>query len=190
MSSLVSQPSQFTFLFRAPQFTSQGTGAILRPPCALLPAERGKSTTVSTTKVTFANCILVLVALTFALAENRRYYEQGYEEDKWTDMLRTALVTISLTQVGLLCKQQTLERKRNAQNTERTALIFPIEIGLHLVVLPPRVNMEVRFHLLGTSSILSLSDVALLIYLLRLYHFLRLIYAVSRFSSCQACFHA
>lgn len=191
MPSTVSRPSQLTTFSPAFSLISRSTVAQLRSSCALLPAESGKSTTVSLTKVSIVNCALVLVGLAFALAENRRYYEQGYEEDRLTDVLRIGLVTISLAQVVLLCRLHASERKRNAQNSERASLIIPIlEIGIHLIVLPPRVNMEVRFLLLGTSSNLSLSDVVLLIYLLRLYHFLRLIYAISRFSSWKACFHA
>jgi hypothetical protein len=133
-------------------------------------------------------------AIALAFAENNRYYKQNYIEDSLTDALRVGLMALSLVQIGLICKKYALMRKNNAKNTDETyrnPLLIPLlEMGIHLMVLPPRVNMEIRFYLLGTSSILSLSDLALLICLLRLYHVLYLIYVISRFSSSKARFHA
>ena len=152
------------------------------------------TTTVSLATVSYANCLLMTAAIALALTENNRYYDQSYDEDALTDALRLGLMAISLVQVGLICKKYALVRKNNAKNTEETRrnpLLIPLlEMGIHLMVLPPRVNMEIRFYLLGISSILSLSDLALLICLLRLYHVLYLIYVISRFSSSKAHFHA
>lgn len=111
-----------------------------------------------------------------------------------TDVLRLTLIMISLVQIALILKYYALNSKKtvkpNYEENRRFSVSFLLEICLHLLVLPPRVNLKMKFYQLGTSFTLSLSDIAFILTICRLYHLLRCIYHFSYYHSPRATFFA
>lgn len=133
------------------------------------------------------------VALSFA--QNERYFANGYREDEFTDSLRVANILVSFGEIAILGRYYRLlnahDRQVNSgQIHEYHPYTFSLELGVHLLLLPPRVNSEPKFYLLGTYTVISLSDFLFLLTLLRLYQLPRFAYWCLQFNSRRAYFHA
>lgn len=151
--------------------------------------------------ISLTQALLTLFCLAFAYAATFRYATTlNYTEDTLTDALRTASIILSIVQIVLVGKYYTLylalgveigswERFTDMRNSGLVRYIVA-ESVIHCIELPPRVNWETEISMLGRTSLLSISDVVLVLRFTRAYHILRVGYWLSNFNSPRGYFFA
>lgn len=143
--------------------------------------------------------ILTLLFLVVTYEGNERYTaENADSEDSLTDICRLLAIIISLCQIAALLHYHRSRMRlqppfsmKNCSNYQQlhTKSILA-EVILHCIVLPPRVNASWKLFQLGTYARLELSDVIFALGLARMYHFRRVIYWISSYSSRKAVFYS
>lgn len=148
-------------------------------------------------KNTIANFILFLASVAICYYESQIYFENHYQEDLLNDVLRVGNCLISIAQIWLVIQHCSVYGKHwiDKRFQLKPQGVYwekwlALEILIHLIMLPPRLNYEVTFYLLGTSQVLTLSDLELMLVMLRSYHLPRMLFWISRFSKRKSFFYA
>ena len=160
---------------------------------------RGGSGKLEMRVVRVAEVSAVLSGVFFVVAyqANEEYsVEGGAIESTTTDILRLLSLVLSLCHLTVILRYHSLLSRLST--SQRVSLhLSPskpsqkwlcLELALHCIVLPPRANYRWKVYMLGTYTYIALSDIALLVSLLRVYHLPRLYYWKSRFSRTHAYF--
>lgn len=135
------------------------------------------------------NALLSLSVTATVYLGNLQYFANGYREDRLTDAVRIVGLLMSAVQVLIVFRQFRVQWRRTIDGRHKAGCRLIVEVGVHLLVLPPRVNATHTFYFLGTSAVVSLSDFYFLLAAIRLYHILLYLYYSSTYLSRKAEFH-
>lgn len=180
------------------EISSVGSVEPLRECGADLPAlnHHYEPTVIRSIKV---SGVLTALFLAVTYEGNERYTADNEDsEDSSTDICRLLAVIISLCQIAALVHyhrsrmrlQPPFSQQKCSNYQQLQPKILLVEVLLHCVVLPPRVNASWKLFQLGTYARLELSDVVFVLGLARIYHFRRVIFWISSYSSRKAVFYS
>lgn len=146
------------------------------------PSSHQQSKTALERRLVFSSLLAFVLFVVFAVVnyEATSLYtsHNDYREDSATDFLRVLAMLLTLTQVVLLCNYHAVHNRYTKlfTNSRGEEKYLGLEIALHLLVLPPRVNFDFEVRLIDKDVKLALSDFFAVVSTFRAYSVVRMFF--------------